>query len=58
MKIACDKCLKIESSDRLKDWLKVRIDHSEFWLCPHCAKNVGSSGRLKRRKQKNDWKRH
>jgi recombination protein U len=37
MKIACDKCLKVEDADKLEDWLKVRTDHSEFWLCPHCA---------------------
>lgn len=37
MKIACDKCRKIEDIDRLKDWLKVRTNYSEFWLCPHCA---------------------
>lgn len=37
MKAACDKCLKVEDSKRLKDWLRVRTDHSEFLLCPHCA---------------------
>lgn len=37
MKIACEKCLKAEDADRLKDWLRVRTDNSEFWLCPDCA---------------------
>ena len=37
MKIACDKCFKVEDADKLKDWLKVRTGYSEFWLCPHCA---------------------
>lgn len=38
MKIACDKCLKAEDADRLKDWLKVRTDSSEYRLCPDCSK--------------------
>lgn len=37
MKIACDKCLIVEDKDRIKDWLKVKTDHSQFILCPVCA---------------------
>jgi len=37
MKIACEKCLKVEDANNLKDWIRVRTDQSEFWLCPHCA---------------------
>lgn len=37
MKVACDKCLKVEDEDRLNDWLKVRTEYSTFLLCPHCA---------------------
>ncbi len=37
MKIACDKCLKVEDKDRIKDWLRVRTDNSEYILCPDCA---------------------
>ena len=37
MKIACDKCLKVEDADRIKDWLRVGTKHSEFILCPDCS---------------------
>lgn len=37
MKVACNKCLKVEDEDRLKDWLKVSTKYSQFMLCPHCA---------------------
>lgn len=37
MKIACDKCLIVESDGYLKEWLRVRTDCSEFRLCPVCA---------------------
>jgi hypothetical protein len=37
MKVACDKCLNVDDSDNKRDWLHVRTDHSEYWLCPTCA---------------------
>lgn len=36
MKVACNKCEKVEDADRLKDWLRVKTEHSEFILCPVC----------------------
>ena len=37
MKVACDKCLKLEDADRLKDWLEVSTKKSKYILCPKCA---------------------
>lgn len=37
MKVACEKCLEVEDKDRIKGWLRVRTDNSEYLLCPHCA---------------------
>ena len=39
MKIACNKCEKVEDIDRLRneDWLKVSTEHSAYWLCKRCA---------------------
>jgi hypothetical protein len=39
MKIACDKCLKVEDADRLskEDWIRVRTDYSEYRLCKTCS---------------------
>lgn len=36
MRVACDKCLKVEDADRIRDWLGVKTDCSEFLLCPDC----------------------
>lgn len=37
MKVACDKCLKVEDMDNMDGWLRVRTDYSEYRLCPDCA---------------------
>lgn len=36
MKVACDKCLKVEHVDKTKDWLRVSTEYSKFILCPDC----------------------
>lgn len=40
MKLACDKCLKVQDADRLKDWLRVSIENTVFNLCPVCAGGI------------------
>lgn len=37
MKVACDKCLKVENADHIKDWLHVSTEYSKYILCPHCS---------------------
>lgn len=38
MKVACDKCLRVEDADRAKDWLQIRLPGTglEYLLCPNC----------------------
>lgn len=39
MKIACDKCMEVIDANniKVKDWLRVRTDYTEYRLCPICS---------------------
>lgn len=37
MKIACDICEKVESTEQVKGWLTIKTNNSHFVLCENCS---------------------